>query len=87
MAGVGIGLNYLWYKFSRSYGILNTVKYKIINKLEERLALNLYDAEWEAIGRGRKPELYTPFTSIEIVIPRLLVLLYILMFLWGIFFK
>lgn len=85
ITGVGIGLNYLWYRFSRSYGVLNTIKFKIINMLEKRLSLNLYDAEWEAIGRGEKPELYTTFTSIEIVIQQALMIMYGIVFICKLF--
>jgi NitT/TauT family transport system substrate-binding protein len=33
------------------------------------LPLSLFDAEWEAAGRGEDPKLYRPFTDTEIKIP------------------
>lgn len=76
IAVVGIALNYLWYRLIRSYGDLNTAKFKVIHEIERFLPLNLFNAEWEAVGRGKNPKLYLPFTRIEKRIPRVLKVLY-----------
>jgi hypothetical protein len=69
VALAGLALCYLWYRIIRSYRDLNTAKFKVIHEIERKLPLSPYDAEWEAVGRGKNPDLYLPFTSIEIGIP------------------
>ena len=53
----------------RSYKDLNTAKFKLIHEIEAKLPMAPYDAEWEAVGRGKAPELYLPFTHVEICVP------------------
>lgn len=33
------------------------------------MPLRPYDAEWEAVGRGKNPKLYLPFTHGEVFVP------------------
>ena len=63
----------------RSYKDLNTGKFKIIHEIENKLPLALFDAEWTALGRGKNSKLYLPFTHIEIWIPRIFVILYVVL--------
>lgn len=65
----GIILCYGWYRLIRSYKDLNTGKFKIIHLMEKKLPLAPYDAEWEALGRGKDPNLFLPFTKTELIIP------------------
>lgn len=65
----GITLCFLWYRIIRSYRDLNSAKFKVIHEIENHLPLRPYDAEWTAVGRGKDPKLYLPFTHIEMVIP------------------
>ena len=37
--------------------------------MEKELPFTPFDAEWEAVGRGEKSELYLPFTEVEMKIP------------------
>ena len=60
----GIFLCYVWYRLVRSYKDLNSGKFKVIHEIEKELPLSPYDAEWEAIGRGKNPNLYLPFTNL-----------------------
>lgn len=69
IAVAGIILCYLWYRLVRSYKDLNSGKFKVIHQIESRLPLRLFDAEWDALGRGKSPDLYLPFTSIEMRVP------------------
>lgn len=62
-------LCYLWYRIVRSYRDLNSAKFKVVHEIEQRLPIRPYDAEWEAVGRGKNPKLYLPFTHIEIAVP------------------
>lgn len=77
----GITLSVLWYWLVRSYRDLNTAKFAVIHAIEKRLPLSLYDAEWEALGRGKRPDLYRPFTHIEIGVPFVFLLLHSVVFL------
>lgn len=65
----GMTLCYLWYRIIRSYRGLNSAKFKVVHEMETRLPLKPYDAEWEAVGRGKDRKLYLPFTHIETLVP------------------
>ncbi len=65
----GIVLCYFWYRIIRSYRDLNSAKFRVLHAIERQLPLRPYDAEWEAVGRGKNPNLYLPFTHVEILIP------------------
>lgn len=66
----GLILCYAWYRLVRSYKDMNSGKFKVIHEIEKKLPLSPYDAEWEALGRGKDSSLYLPFTRIEIWVPR-----------------
>ena len=65
----GMTISYMWYRLIRSYKDLNSAKFKVVHKIEAKLPISPYDAEWEAVDRGENPKLYLPFTHIEIYIP------------------
>ena len=65
----GIVLCYSWCRLIRSYKDLNTAKFKVVHEMEKELPFTPFDAEWEAVGRGEKSELYLPFTEVEMKIP------------------
>ena len=51
--------------------------YQTINEIEKALPIRPDNAEWEAVGKGGKPDLYMPFTIIELYIPRVFILLHV----------
>lgn len=65
----GMILSFLWYRLIRSYKDLNSGKFKVIHAIEKQLPLRPYDAEWTALGRGKRSDLYLPFTNIEVYVP------------------
>jgi len=65
----GVILCYFWYRLLLSYKGLNSAKFQVVHEMEKILPLSPYDAEWEVLGRGKKSDLYKPFTHIEIVVP------------------
>ena len=69
VAVAGLLLNWAWYRMVRSYRDLNTAKYLVIHEIEKRLVISPYDAEWEAVGRGKDQKRYLPVTHIEIWVP------------------
>ena len=67
-----------WYFLVRSYRQLNGAKYVVVGALEERLPASPYwRAEWRAVGEGRDPARYWPFTHLEQWVPILFALTYI----------
>lgn len=79
VAIAGIVLSYMWYRLVRSYRDLNTAKFKVIHLIENNLPLRPYDAEWEAVGRGKKSKLYLPFTHIEVGVPWMFLLIHLVL--------
>ena len=77
VAIAGIVLSYMWYRLIRSYRDLNSAKFKVIHEIEAMLPMAPYDAEWEAVGRGKAPELYLPFTHVEIYVPWVFLILHV----------
>ncbi len=77
----GAVICYLWYRIVVSYKGLNSAKYKVIHKIEERLPLALYDTEWEVLGRGKDKKKYWPFSHIEQFVPWIFIALYFILFL------
>jgi hypothetical protein len=65
----GILLNLSWRKVLESYGIINSSKLKIIGLIEKRLAVSLYDAEWQAMSNKYNKKQYVSFTDGEKNIP------------------
>lgn len=83
----GMVVCYIWYRLIKSYKNINSAKFKVIHEIEKELPLKVYDAEWEAVGRGKDKKLYQPFTHMELKVPWVffaihsLILLYL--FPWG----
>ena len=78
-----IVLCYLWHRIVRSYRDLNSAKFKVIHGIERLLPLRPYDAEWEMVDRGRNPDLYLPFTHIEIIVPWVFMCLHAIMTVYA----
>jgi hypothetical protein len=59
-----------WFWLLRSYRQLNSAKYAVVGALEERLPASPYwRAEWAALGEGRDPSRYWPFSHVEQLVP------------------
>jgi len=86
VAAAGIILAYMWYRSLRSYRDLNSAKFEVIHEIEQALPLRPYDREWDKVGRGKNPKLYLPFTSVEIGVPWVFLVLHsialVLLFPW-----
>lgn len=65
----GIIVCYAWYRLIKSYKQLNSGKFKIVNLIEKNLPIAPYDAEWEALERGKNHRLFIPFNKIETIVP------------------
>lgn len=74
----GMTICYLWYRIIFSYKCLNGGKFKVIHAIEKRLPLALYDTEWEALERGENKKVYWPFTHIELFVPWIFIVIYLI---------
>ena len=87
----GMAICYTWYRLIKSYKDLNSGKFKVIHEIERRLPISPYDAEWEALGRGKDAKLYLPFTKIEMAVPWIFFSLHSVVLLrvipWGLFVR
>ncbi|MEW6328127.1 MAG: hypothetical protein AB1487_11150 [Thermodesulfobacteriota bacterium] len=79
----GLILCYTWYRLIRSYDEMNFAKFIIIHAIEKHLPFTIYHAEWEALGRGKDPQKYLPFTKIEKRIPWIFFSLHLFTFLFS----
>jgi hypothetical protein len=78
---VGIGFCLLWRRNILSYSQLNSGKFAVILEMEKRLVSAPFDAEWEALSRGRKSWKYRPFKHVEQLIPFFFGALFLMLFL------
>lgn len=82
----GIILCYSWHNLIDNYGKLNKAKFRVITKLEEALSVQIFSAEWAALGKGFRHDKYKSFTSTEKNIPlgfaTLIALLFVLTVGW-----
>lgn len=76
---VGIVVCVLWLNMIRSYKQLSSVKYHIINEIEQRLPLAPFTHEWEKLKLEHN---YVGLTKIEMFIPWLFFSLYVLAIIW-----
>lgn len=74
-----IVLCYVWWRVVRSYSQLNSGKFKVVQELEKMLPVAPYDAEWNALGEGKKRKLYLPLTRVENCVPFCFGVLYVLL--------
>lgn len=63
---LGIIISISWVKTLKSYSMLNSAKFKIINKIEEELPLQPYKDEWEELDNDNE---YKTLSTIEQDIP------------------
>ena len=75
---LGIFLCSSWKKAIRTYGNLNSGKFKVINAIERKLPANLFDAEWKALSDQLNNQTYVTFTKSEQDVPLIFTISYIL---------
>ncbi len=79
VALVGIIICVVFWFLLRSYRQLNTGKFKVIHEIEQQLPASIYDYEWKILGEGKNRTLYFPFSHIEMVIPWVFGIVYIIL--------
>lgn len=78
---IGIGFSIIFWVLINSYKQLNTAKFNVLHKVEEHLPLALYKYEWEILEKGKNKKVYYPFSHIEILIPCVFGIIYIILFI------
>ena len=73
----GVLLSYFWYRLIKSYRDLNGAKFGVIQTIEQHLPLSPYHAEWVALEEGKNPKVYTPFSHLEIWVPRCYIAMFV----------
>lgn len=88
LVGLGLGgvaLCVVWRRLMMSFGQLNRGKFDVITALERRLPARSFTAEWAALGYGRDPGKYKPFTETEARTPLVFAALQVLLVAAGVF--
>jgi hypothetical protein len=81
---VGIIVAAAWRNLIVSFGQLNSGKFAVILRVEKVLAAAVFDAEWEALGRGKDKKRYRTFTDSERRIPVIFMAIYACAFIVGV---
>lgn len=73
----------VWIWLITSYRNLNSAKYEVIGDMETQLPASPYgNAEWVKLGSGKDFRKYLPLTTIEIYIPILFSLTYLIILIY-----
>lgn len=76
---IGIIICVIFWFLLRSYKQLNTGKFKVIHEIEQKLPLALYDYEWYILKEGKDKKTYYPFSHIEMIIPWVFGIIYLVL--------
>ena len=79
ISAIGIVLSLFWFFCIRSYGQLNSERFKIIHSVERELPLNLYSYEWQSLLRGKSKKKYWPLARVERLVAVVFIALYVLL--------
>lgn len=76
---LGLIICTIWFFIVLSYKQLNSGKYSLIHKIEKRLPLQLYNDEWNLLGKGKDLKKYIPFSHIEMLMPIVFFIFYLIL--------
>jgi len=82
LAIAGIGVAIVYWLLIRSYKNLNSAKFNIIHRIEEKLPFALYATEWDALGNGADKKKHLPFSHVESWIPVAFLVGYLALLVW-----
>lgn len=83
VGGFGVLLSLSWYVIIRSYRLLNTVKFKVLHEIEEKLDYPFYKREWALLGEGKWMSRYWKLTVVETVLPVITLFLFIFLIMYA----
>lgn len=78
----GIFTSTLWIRNIQTYKDLNDGKFYVINQLESKLAAQPFNTEWAYLKRGKEKSFYRPFHKVEVLVPILFILVYVVFILF-----
>jgi hypothetical protein len=81
----GIILSILWFVNIRSYRLINSAKFKVINEMEKHLSFPCYEREWKIINGGKGEHGYFQFTTIERFVPLIFLIPYAILAIYSIY--
>jgi hypothetical protein len=87
LAFIGVSICVIWRKLLKSYKQIKCGRFQVIHEIEEKLPLQLFKAEWEALKEGKDFKTYEPVTQLEQSIPMVFGAAYILVVLLDIAIK
>lgn len=79
IAVIGLINSVITYYIIRSYKQINSVKFQVLHELEASLPANLYAYEWKLLGEGKNRKKYWPFSRLELKIPLLFGVIFIVL--------
>ena len=79
VGGMGLLICIIWFLIVMSYKQLNSGKFRMIHKLEEKLPVKLFADEWKILGEGKDKSKYFPLSHIEVGVPVVFGILYFIM--------
>lgn len=68
---IGLLMCRSWKNLIENYGKLNAGKFQVIHRIERSFDVQVFAAEWVALGKGARKEKYQSFTSTEQNVPNL----------------
>lgn len=77
---LGLIICIVWSVNLLSYRQLNAGKFKVIHEMESMLPYACYDREWEILGCGHSSSKYIPLTNIEVYVPAIMAIPYLIVF-------
>jgi len=79
VGGMGVAICFIWFLIVWSYKQLNAGKFKMIHKLEKKLPIKLFAEEWKFLGEGKDIKKYFPLSHIEVGVPIVFAVLYLIL--------
>jgi len=87
MGFLGLALCCIWTLNIRSYSQLNSLKFRVIHEIEQRLPFPCYEREWEILKEQHDSRSYLRLSKVERYIPVLLMIPYLVLLIYAFFFS
>jgi hypothetical protein len=72
--------SFAWLALIKSYARVNQSKFAVIARIESKLPVSPYTAEWAEMQRGQQ---HQPLTRMELWVPRIFMLMHLAVFSFG----
>jgi len=76
---------FAWWRLVYAYRQLTNGKFQVIEAIEARLPLALFQAEWKVLGEGKDPKRYRPLTDVETSVPCIFSFMHGLILISGVY--